>query len=168
MPRPVSVLLCCSALLAGCGSSGSTSATTRHTQTETPAENAQVEREVKNAESPTGKRTRAREEHEGAANTAAAKVTEAWKHEKLPLGAPLGSDAKSISHHLLSLSYKCAEGIPTLGTYVTRGVEILEEAGISESPVELAAAFDKSAPGKQVSPDCRGILSALLVLIEKG
>ncbi len=75
---------------------------------------------------------------------------------------------ESISRHLLSLSHKCSQNIPTLAADINSGVEILAKEGIKESPVEIAAGLDEAAPGKKVSPDCRGILAALLVEIEKG
>jgi rubrerythrin len=104
-------------------------------------------------------------EAEEAATSNAKKVVEVWKQE--PAEAS-DSDVGSISRHLLSLSHRCSQNIPTLAAYVNSGVEILAKEGIKESPVEIAAGLDKAAPGKKVAPDCRGVLAALLVVIEKG
>jgi hypothetical protein len=74
----------------------------------------------------------------------------------------------SIQHHLTSLGHKCSQDIPTIAAEINRGVEILKKEGIKETQAEIAAALDKAASGKKVAPDCRGVLAALLVLIEKG
>lgn len=102
---------------------------------------------------------------EAAAASNAKKLVEVWKQEPAEASDP---DVESISRHLLSLSHKCSQNIPTLAADINSGVEILAKDGIKESPVEIAAGLDKAAPGKKVSPDCRGILAALLVVIEKG
>lgn len=111
----------------------------------------------------------AREAKEREAGSQAAenakKLVEVWKQEPAEAN---DSDVLSIQQHLVSLSHKCSQNIPTLAGYVYSGVEILKKSGIDETPVEIAAGLDKAAPGRRVSPDCRGILAALLVLIEKG
>jgi membrane-associated HD superfamily phosphohydrolase len=106
-------------------------------------------------------------EHEAEAQAAeyAKKVVEVWKQESVEA---TDSNVLSIQHHLVSLSHKCSQTVPTLAGYINSGVEILKKEGISETPMEIAAGLDNAAPGNKVAPDCRGILAALLVLIEKG
>lgn len=101
---------------------------------------------------------------EAAATSNAKKIVEIWKQEPVEASDP---DVEAISGHLLSLSHKCSQNIPTLAGYIFSGVEILKKEGTNESPVEIAAGLDKAAPGKKVAPDCRGILAALLVEMEK-
>jgi hypothetical protein len=99
-----------------------------------------------------------------AANSNAKKLVEIWKQEPAEAN---DSDVEAISRHLVSLSHKCSQNVSTLAGYIYSGVEILKKEGTDESPVEIAAGLDKAAPGKKVAPDCRGILAALLVEMEK-
>jgi hypothetical protein len=135
----------------------------RATKAKEAGEAREAAKEAKQAEAT----AKASKEHAAEAASAenAKKLVEVWKQE--PAEAS-DSDVLSIQSHLLSLSHKCSQDIPTLAGYVNSGVEILKKSGIKETPVEIAAGLDRAAPGKNVAPDCRGILAALLVLIEKG
>jgi hypothetical protein len=110
-----------------------------------------------------------KEANEKQAKTQAAdsakKLVEIWKEE--PVEAS-NENVLSIQRHLVSLGSKCEQSIPTLANEIYATVEILKKAGVSETPVSIAAAFDTAAPGKNVTPECKSILSALTVLIEKG
>lgn len=112
--------------------------------------------------------TRAREDvktNEQAAAKNAKQLVEVWKEE--PIEAS-NENVLSIQGHLISLGSKCEQSIPSLANNIYATVEILKKADISDTPVEIAAAFDTAAPGKKVTAECKSILSALTVLIEKG
>jgi hypothetical protein len=113
--------------------------------------------------------TEAAEAKEREAETVAAKnakmLVEIWKDE--PVEAS-DSNVESIQQHLVSLGRKCSQSIPTLASDINFGVEFLKKAGITETPVSLAAAYDKAAPGKNVTSECEGVFSALLALIKRG
>jgi hypothetical protein len=102
---------------------------------------------------------------EVAAADSAKKLVEVWKEE--PVEAS-DENVLSIQRHLISLGSKCEQSIPTLANVIYATVEILKKAGISETPASIAAAFDMAAPGKKITAECKSILSALTVLIERG
>lgn len=124
---------------------------------------AREERERGREAEQTARETQAREAEEKATESAK-KLVEVWRQE--PASAS-DSDVMSIEHDLLALSHKCREDIPTLAGEINSGVEILSKEGIHETPAGLAAGLDKAAPGRKVSPDCRGVLAALLTLMEQ-
>ena len=104
-------------------------------------------------------------EAKASAGTNAKKLVEIAKQE--PVEAD-DSDVQAVESHLLSLSHKCSESIHTLAAEIDASVDILKEAGIKESAMALAAGFDRAAPGKKLTSDCRGVLAALVTLVEKG
>lgn len=110
----------------------------------------------------------AQERREHAAAEAAENAKKLLEIQKQEPVEASDSELQAVEGHLLSLSHKCTQSIPELAAQIDSGVHILKEAGKSESQASLAAALDKAAPGKNVSPDCKGVLAALLVLIEKG
>jgi hypothetical protein len=181
MRKTVGLVLFVALTIAGCGSSGTnTSApTTTARAAQLQAEQREFEQEKKEHETPQAKKheKEVREndkkltaqyqerEHEAAATSNAKKLVEIWKQE--PVEAS-DSNVVSISHHLVSLSHKCSQDIPTLVGEIHSGVEILKKAGKNETPVEIAAGYDKAAPGKNVISDCRSVLAGLLTLIENG
>lgn len=128
------------------------------------AEEAATQREDEKQAAADAREAKAKEAT-AAASSNAKKLVEVWKDE--PVEAS-DSNVVSIEQHLLSLGRKCEQSIPTLAGEINSGVEITKKEGLKETPVSLAAAYDKAAPGKSVTAECRGVFAALLVLIEKG
>jgi hypothetical protein len=175
--------------LAGCGSSSHTPSQTSvsaadATTTATPTtptklskkelaeqrahERAQKAREAREKrerekEEEAARQIEAQETEEKAADNAK-KLEEVWAEEPASSTDP---EVLSIQRHLISLSHKCREDIPTLAGEVYSGVEIRSEEGVHESPAQIAADLDTAAPGKKVTSECHGVLAAMLVLLEQ-
>jgi hypothetical protein len=123
---------------------------------------AQSAREGKEAAA--SEKAKKEKEAEEAAASNAKKLVEIWKQE--PAEAS-DSNVLSIQQHLVSLGKKCSQDIPTLAGDIHGAVETLKKEGITESPVELAVGLDKAALGRKIVPDCLGLLTAEVVLIEQ-
>jgi hypothetical protein len=180
MRRPLGLPLVVGLLLAGCGSSTSTQTATApttpaSTQTATtPTTPASSQTALAPAPKPstkealaateaaaTGKQAEARNAQ--AAATPAKKLVEAWKEGPVEADS---EDVLSVQRDLVSLAAKCAEPVPTLTAEINAALEALAKAGIKETPVALAAAFDKAIPATDAASECTGTLSALTVAKE--
>lgn len=193
MRRSLGLPLAACLLLAGCGSSTSTqTATTPATPTATqtvtipatttttataatPATPASTQTTVAPAPKPATKealaateaaatRKQAEAKNAPAAATPAKKLVEAWKEGPVEADS---EDVLSVQRDLGSLAARCAEPVPTLTAEINAALEILAKAGIAETPVAVAAAFDTAVPGNDVASECKGILSALTAAKER-
>jgi hypothetical protein len=193
MRRSLGLQLALGLLLAGCGSSTSTQtattaatsastqkvtipATPASTQTATtPATPVSTQTTPAAAPKPStnealaaaedaATRKQAEAKNAQAAATPAKKLVEAWKEG--PVEAT-DEAVLSVQRDLVSLGAKCAEPVPTLTAEINAALETLAKAGIEETPVALAAAFDTAVPGKDVASECKGILSALTAAKER-